>query len=239
MNPIYKPSGRAAEYAKLACNLYTGCNNGCTYCFNKLTPWFNRESYYNPKPRKDILKNLERSLATTVDAPLTDEIQLCFYCDPYPNIADDITRQALLIFEKYNTRVSILTKNGSRAERDFDILRRNNWIFGSTIHCSESLREKYEPNADSILKRFEAIEVAKEMDIYTWVSVEPVFKPLESLTIIRMLLDVVDEFRIGKINHYPELERGIDWRRFLDKAEELLEGKKYMVKRDLLVAAGR
>ena len=65
MNPIYKPSGRAAEYAKLACNLYTGCNNGCTYCFNKLTPWFNRESYYNPKPQlnkeegmDDVVRNV-------------------------------------------------------------------------------------------------------------------------------------------------------------------------------------
>lgn len=31
---IYQPQGAAGEYAKWAINLYHGCSNGCTYCYN-------------------------------------------------------------------------------------------------------------------------------------------------------------------------------------------------------------
>lgn len=32
---IYQPHGAAGEYAKWAINLYHGCSNGCTYCYNR------------------------------------------------------------------------------------------------------------------------------------------------------------------------------------------------------------
>ena len=32
---IYQPQGAAGEYAKWAINLYNGCSNGCTYCYNR------------------------------------------------------------------------------------------------------------------------------------------------------------------------------------------------------------
>lgn len=32
---IYQPQGAAGEYAKWAINLYNGCYNGCTYCYNR------------------------------------------------------------------------------------------------------------------------------------------------------------------------------------------------------------
>ena len=32
---IYQPQGAAGEYAKWAINIYHGCSNGCTYCYNR------------------------------------------------------------------------------------------------------------------------------------------------------------------------------------------------------------
>ena len=32
---IYQPQGPAGEYAKWAINLFNGCSNGCTYCYNR------------------------------------------------------------------------------------------------------------------------------------------------------------------------------------------------------------
>ena len=32
---IYQPKGKAREYSPWACNLYNGCTNNCTYCYNK------------------------------------------------------------------------------------------------------------------------------------------------------------------------------------------------------------
>ena len=33
---IYQPQGAAGEYDKWAINLYHGCSNGCTYCYNRI-----------------------------------------------------------------------------------------------------------------------------------------------------------------------------------------------------------
>jgi DNA repair photolyase len=38
---IYQPAGRAAEYAKWACNFYIGCSNECEYCYCKRFKWGN------------------------------------------------------------------------------------------------------------------------------------------------------------------------------------------------------
>lgn len=72
------------------------------------------------------------------------------------------------------------------------------------------------------------------MGIYTWVSIEPVIEPLEALVIIASLVGKVDEFKIGKINHFPKFEINVDWANFLEKAEKLLQGEKYMIKKSLL-----
>ena len=32
---IYKPSGKAGEYAQWACNYFVGCSNDCDYCYCK------------------------------------------------------------------------------------------------------------------------------------------------------------------------------------------------------------
>ena len=32
---IYKPKGKAGEYARFACNFYVGCSNDCSYCYCK------------------------------------------------------------------------------------------------------------------------------------------------------------------------------------------------------------
>jgi DNA repair photolyase len=165
------------------------------------------------------------------------EILLCFYCDPYPVEGDEITREALLVLESHKAKVSILTKNGMRATRDFDILERNGWKFGCTIACNEKTRRETEPNAESIYNRFTALQRARSMGIYTWVSVEPIFKPLEALAIISMLKGRVDEFKIGKINYHSELEKAVDWHSLLITLEELLKGEKYSIKKALMDAA--
>jgi len=32
---IYQPKGKAREYSPWACNLFNGCTNNCSYCYNK------------------------------------------------------------------------------------------------------------------------------------------------------------------------------------------------------------
>lgn len=234
MSVIYEPRGKALEYSGLALNLYTGCRHGCTYCYcpsimrKPLDAWAS-----NPHPRKDILKQLKREAEKMAGDPR--EVLLCFMCDPYQSDeAATLTRKALLILEQHQMRVQVLTKAGHRATKDFDILTRNGWRFGSTIMCkSEATRKTWEPGAPSIQSRYDAVKQAHNLGIKTWVSVEPVVDPVEALAVIGDLLPVVDHWKIGKLNHNREVEASVDWAKFLADVEQALDGKSYYIKKDL------
>lgn len=164
------------------------------------------------------------------------EILFSFSSDPYfDGDAAKLTRKALEICEKYNLTAQILTKAGMGAVRDFEILRRNDWMFGSTIiFTDEKLREEWEPNAPSVAERIDAVKHAKNCGIFTWVSIEPVIDSDEALSVIDALIGTVDLWKIGKLNHFPEIEATIDWKDYLKKAMLMLKGEKVAYKKDLI-----
>lgn len=241
MRAIYKPRGRALEYAELALNLYTGCAHGCQYCYVPDCTFKTPEVFHSQvEPRKGILEAVEK------DAPKyrgdSRAVLLCFTCDPYPPApSPDVTRAALAILEKNNVKVQILTKAGPRALRDFDILARNRcWSFGTTLlFLDDDKRKKWEPNAASVSDRLGTIIEAKKRGIQTWVSVEPVIDAEEALGVIDALIGHVDLWKVGKLNHMPEVEKLTDWGIFLEQVEKRLKGREYIIKKDLLEAARR
>ena len=237
---IYEPKGRALEYSPLACNLYSGCIHGCKYCYGPKVLYRKREVFHGfSKPRDNILKQVEKDCRTMEGDER--EILLCFTCDPYqPGGLDETTRKALLIFEKYNMKVQVLTKGGNRAARDFDILKRNNWKFGTTlIFVDNALQREWEPNAASLLDRVNAIKEAKKQGIYTWVSVEPVIDTEQALMVMKSLIDYVDFWKVGKINYDKRYDVKIDWKKFVDDTRAILPEDKYYIKKDTLEAARR
>ena len=233
MAVIYEPKGAAREYSHLALNLYIGCRFACRYCYapaivrQKLSDWS-----ANPKPRKDILKKIEADAKKM--AGDTRTILLCYTSDPYQSPeAAALTRQALLILEKYNLTATVLTKAGMAAAQDFDILKRNNWEFGTTLsYLSDDIQKKWEPNAAKVDSRIIAVRHAAKRGIKTWVSVEPVMDAAEALQLIKLLRTEVDFWKIGKMNHR---KIDIDWGKFHDDAVALLNrlGAKYYIKKEL------
>ncbi len=233
MSVIYEPSGRAFEYSPLAVNLYTGCEHGCLYCFSPAVLRKKRSEFHsNVKPRADILKKLESDCIKLQGDPR--EVLLCFTCDAYSPTDNDITREALLILEKYNMKAQILTKGGLSAVRDFDILARNDWAFGTSLSwINDKLRQKWEPNAATVKGRVSAIQTAKDRGIKTWVSVEPVIDTVNALLVMGALKPFVDLWKVGKINYHKEIEDKIDWRQFLKDVKAELAGCEYYIKKDL------
>ncbi len=230
---IYKPKGAAAEYSHLAINLYIGCRFACKYCY---APAIARQTLSewsaNPQPRKDILKKIEADAKQIEGDERT--ILLCYTSDPYQSPeAAALTREALLILEKYNLTATVLTKAGRAAEQDFDILRRNKWEFGTTLSgwLETSMRE-WEPFAASNGSRNMAIATAHNTGIKTWVSMEPVYNTKDALMAIEYMGGYVDFWKIGKMNHRT---LDIDWAKFRTDAIELLEklGAKYYIKKEL------
>jgi DNA repair photolyase len=233
--PIYPPKARAREYGDLAINIYTGCNHGCDYCFARgmkarFTPKGCICTFNQPEARRDIVESVKRQLEREcISGKL---IHLCFSCDPYPADIDTTpTRDIIKAIKDSGNNVQILTKGGSRAERDFDLLTAADW-FGVTF-TSDALFKPHErePNAAPSGERLISLERAKKEGFKTWVSCEPVFEPEAVYSLIRCGW-YIDLFRIGKMNYEPS---EIDWAAFGAECERLCRehGRGYYIKADL------
>ena len=228
MKPIYKPKGRAGEYGDYAINIYTGCTHGCTYCYARdMAKRFGTvDGWKNVKPREGIVEAVKEQLAGMKGAGKL--IHLCFTCDPYPADVDTTpTRQIIRAIKGSGNHVQILTKGGTRAIRDFDLLDENDW-FGVTITGAD---ENAEPNADSAANNFIELVMAHHKGIKTWVSFEPVIAPETVLKWIEQTY-FADKIKIGKLNHRKS---DVDWKAFGKDCEALCRRLhlNYYIKDDL------
>ena len=230
---IYRPKGRALEYSFLAANIYRGCSHGCKYCYAPAVLRMNLSGFSkNPQIRKNILKELEND-ADKYEG--TDErVLLCFTCDPYQPLSScGITRSAIEILAKHKIPFQVLTKGGMRAVKDFDLYGPND-AFATTmtfLDANQSL--EWEPGAALPADRISAIKEAHwKYGIDTWVSLEPVIDPEQSLRVIDETHEFVNLYKIGRMNHR---QSDIDWRSFGQRAIELCEKHKtsYYIKDDL------
>ena len=235
---IYHPSGSAGEYADkgYAVNLFKGCTHGCKYCYVPAACHVSKESFHaSVTAAPDVLQRLEKDMKR--GGVLPEPIFLCFTCDPYcVNAPEDITREAIRIILQSGNKVNILTKGGLRAFDDLALLSlsRGSKIGATLTFQNPSLSSDWEPRAAWPGNRINMLRLAKERNIETWASIEPVINPDESLKIMEEALPYVDTFKIGKWNHD---KRGteIHWRDFAFRAKQMMEywGKNYMFKKEL------
>lgn len=242
---IYEPAGRAREYALLALNLYRGCSHGCLYCYAPDACRQKRAAFHaRPAPRVDVIAKLERELAKGSEADLQhtngqkDPVLLCFTTDPYQPLAAEtgITRRAIELLHEHGYPVHVLTKGGMRAADDFDLLgTADSDAFATTLtFLDPAASAEWEPGAATPSDRLEAIALAKTHGITTWVSLEPVIDPDQTLAIIRATHHYVDLFKVGTLNHHA-LAKTIDWPDFARRTVALLDelGVDYYLKNDL------
>jgi len=239
---VYTPAGRAREYADRALNLYTGCSHGCTYCYAPAATFTDPETFrLIAAPRRRIIDRLRAELGKaypTGRAVGHPPVLLCFTCDPYQPADDQyrLARQAIETLHAYGIGVHVLTKGGMRGSRDFDILGTHpDDAFATTLTFLDSGDSlAWEPGAALPEDRIEAIRLAHSKGIPTWVSLEPVIDPEQSLQIIRELHNVVDIFKVGTLNHHP-LAASINWPLFASQALSTLKevSARYYLKRDL------
>jgi DNA repair photolyase len=235
---IYEPKGKAGEYAKYAVNLYNGCTHGCRYCY---VPIFTKQRpvdfHRQVVPRKNILALLKQD-CIEAEGKIKENVLLCFLTDPYPLVGNELTRKALMIFREHNIPFTVLTKGGKRAIRDFDLYSAQDEFASTLTLISEEKQKKWEPFAEPFESRVEALREAKRRGISTWVSLEPVIDPAETLKIIELTHEFVDLYKVGKLNY---INSKVDWRDFAFKTIQLLKkyGKKYYIKNDLRVYLGK
>ena len=157
------------------------------------------------------------------------------------------TREIIKAIKDSGNHVQILTKGGYRAERDFDLLDSNDW-FGVTYTGAGNNRFledfnrtcEIEPYGALVEERNVSLLKAHKSGVKTWMSCEPVIKPMEIYRAIKTR-DFIDIFRIGKLNYAgidPRLKKihdSIDWYSFGHECERLCReyGRNYYIKESL------
>lgn len=243
-NPIYRPKGKAAEYADYALNIYIGCTNGCTYCYAPKVLRKSREEFTKVVPREGLIEALHKQLKSGAYKGKT--IHLCFTCDPYPHEIDTRpTRRVIKELKAAGCHVQILTKNPSASSRDWDLLDGDDWI-GTTITGADPWNElqvrqmsemnhtwcAIEPHAERDMERFFALKTAKTKGFHTWVSCEPIFNPNRIYYVIQEGC-FIDLFKFGKLNYQEN--PGIDYAGLRGNIERLCQAynRNYLIKESL------
>lgn len=235
MRTIYEPRGRAREYSPLALDIYNCCDHNCKYCYVPLIrkKWGNAPIDINPFPRQHLLENLRRDAKKY---SFGAQVLLCFSGDPYCRAEEKygITRNVLEILLLNNVTVAILTKGGRRCLRDIGLFQEFKAIkIGATLtFIKEKDSRHWEKDASLPEDRFKTLEKLKEMGIMTWVSLEPVIDPEQTLEIIDRTHKFIDQYKVGKLNHFSN---NINWRDFGIRAVDKLNKyeKNFYVKNDL------
>lgn len=233
---IYEPRGPALEYAPLACNLFNGCAHGCEYCYVPNCLRMSRESWNAAvSVRAGILEALSKDLRSSDRAK---RLLFCFTSDPYqPDPAlRATTRAALRLCRDSGQPFTVLSKGGLLAANDFDCYFSGETCLGTfatTLTVNDNW-ERWEPRAASPESRIESLREAKRQGIPIWVSLEPVIDPRAALNYIDVLGNIVDAWKIGKLNYHPH-SKCIDWKTFGAELATALENcdKPYLVKKSL------
>ena len=237
MANIYEPKGRAREYSPLALNYIKGCDHGCLYCYvPTMMKRFNSEyvhkNVYSIVDYDSIRKTAKRNEG------INKQILLSFTTDPYSKQIINQTHEVLNILNEYNHKVAILSKGGKRILRDMDIFKK----FGNRIKIGASLTfdnkrdsKKWEYGAALPDDRIETLKILFENNIKTWVSFEPTIIPEQTLNLISKISGFVDHIKIGKVNGYNNIDKKIDWTKFLDDAVNLCRklNIRFYIKEDL------
>ncbi|MCJ7444862.1 MAG: hypothetical protein MUO26_10085 [Methanotrichaceae archaeon] len=250
LRPIHRFGGKVDD-SELVLNPFSGCSHRCWYCWAKKR--YKRELPFQEPAKGAPLKKIKHNLDVLQRINDKTPVLISDQGDPYdcgrkpttsPLVPGEYwyIRSVLVVFRKHDHPFRILTKGGTLALKDFDLYGPHDH-FGCTLTCDNAEdSRKNEPGAALPEDRINALKEAHRRGIRTWVVLEPVLDPQQSLHMIELTHPFVSYYIVGKLNHFPEEEVKIDWPKFRKDAEALLQScdkmpeKDYWVKRQLIEA---
>jgi DNA repair photolyase len=160
-------------------NPYTGCENGCVYCYANFMRRFSGHLRDPWGSFVDVKVNLLDVLGKELLRKPGGKIWLSSVCDPYQPLEKKYElSQGVIDLVSRNSRfsLSVLTKS-SLVLRDLDLLEhmKDRVDVGFTITTfSQKAQPIFEPNASRVSDRIKALRRLNEAGIDTWVFIAPI-----------------------------------------------------------------
>jgi DNA repair photolyase len=160
-------------------NPYTGCQNGCVYCYANFIRRFSGHFRDAWGSFVDAKVNLLEVLGKELPRKAGGRIWLSSVCDPYQPMEKkyELSRGAIELVSRYGKfSLSILTKN-ALVLRDLDLLKRmgDRVDVGFTITTfSSETQSVFEPHASPVRGRIKTLRRLNEAGINTWVFIAPI-----------------------------------------------------------------
>lgn len=197
---IYNPQGKAGEYAKWACNFYTGCSNGCEYCYCKSI----LRGIWTDKPRlkscfKDCIHAMEifeKELRANLDDIREHGLFFSFTTDPMISDTVDLTYEALELCYELKVPVKLLTKC---TDYLFYLQVNKTYRHRASIAVGFTLtgHDELEPGASKNAFRIKAMRLLHKMGFKIWASIEPVIDFPSAKNMINATMYFCDLYKIG------------------------------------------
>ena len=184
-------------------NLYRGCTHGCIYCDSRSLCYQINHDFEDIEVKRNAPQILEEQLKKKRKKCIIGTGSMC---DPYIHLEEElqITRQCLILIEKYGFGVSLLTKS-ARILRDLDILKAINKKAKCIVQITlttydEDLCRIIEPNVSTTRERFHVLQTLHEAGIPTAVWICPILPFInDTEENIRGILDYCVEAKVHGI----------------------------------------
>ena len=206
MDAIYKPKGKAAEYAKYAVNFYVGCSNDCDYCYCK--KGLLGHAMGKPTPTlKKCFTNMDQAVGRFIyeATKILDELRehglfFSFTTDPLLPETQAATNMAVAWAVKHGIPCKILTKRA-----DFFIPKefyqyKHLIAYGFTLTGMDGMELHASPNFERIV----TMRWLHKAGFKTFASIEPIIEPFRSRDMIIETLDCCDLYKIGLLTGHKE-----------------------------------
>jgi len=216
---LYQPKGKAGEYASWACNLFVGCPNGCTYCYNK-TGRLSHAMGGEKAVLKKCFKDEEDAYLSFVSELIPKREQVSagggvffsFTTDPcLPETIGLTLRCVRYAAGMWNIPCQILTKRTdwqSKAKLLMEVLSlpKDKVSFGFTLTGVDQA----EPGASPNKARIRTMRQLHEKGFRTFASIEPIVDFDASTEMILQTLDFCDEYKTGLMTGNKNAYKGYD-----------------------------
>ncbi len=158
-------------------NPYVGCQHGCRYCYAAGITFRFRRSREEWGEFLDVKTNALKILSSEVEKKKAGKVYLSSLTDPYQPVEKkyELTRKILEMLVQKGFPVIVQTKS-NLVVRDLDVLKRNklNEVGVTVVTLDEGVWKDFEPASSSPEERLEAIRLAKEEGLRTYVFFGPI-----------------------------------------------------------------